>query len=180
MLRQLFCQAEIGKVRIVLFFLTLTISLVMSYWGFLAYSLLPADIIFSWGTVITKLLLIIGIVFLSIIKVNLSSKNIDIFYGVIFVILGICYYAIILRINTKQFKRNRIRLPLKSLLIHVTGVGINVIIMVPMGVDSFSVSLAVFGGIMVLGYICFDFFLVKKEKKGADGCFAKNLGDWLK
>ena len=178
MFKQFLRCNRIGYRRIMLYFLIITISLMISYGGLKAYSTLPADVVFSWGSVAVKLLLIIGMTLLGIAKGDLNSKLIEIFYAGVFIISGLCYYAIIVRINTGQFRGKKIRLPIKAFLIHLTGVGINLI--APMGVDSFSIAIAIFGGIIVSGYICLDFFLVKKEMKKTYGYFAENLDSWLK
>lgn len=178
MFKQFLCGNRIGYARITLYFLIIIISLMISYGGLKAYSILPADVVFSWGTVAVKILLILGMTLIGIAKADISSKLIEIFYAVVFVISGLCYYAIIVRINTEQFRRKKVRWSLKTFLIHLTGVGVNLI--APMGVDSFSITLAIFGGIIVSGYIYLDFFLVKKKIKKTDGYFLEDLDSWLK
>ena len=97
----------------------ISVSILISYGGFFGYSILPADVVFSWASVATKLLVLWGLTLTGIVKRSLNSSIAEIIFSAIFVILAFIYYAIIVHINTQQARRKKIKFPVKALLINL-------------------------------------------------------------
>lgn len=178
MIKTLIHNPIIGYTRMGLCLIIVAISLLISYGGMLGYSILPADVVFSWASVATKLLLLTGMTFSQLIKGNIYSKISETFFIASFAVLGLIYYVIVININTKQARRGKAKFPVNVFLIHFAGVGLN--LLAPMGINNFSAMMAIIGAVVVSAYLFLDFLLAKKETQKNLNVLPEDLNNWLK
>ncbi|MCR4410737.1 MAG: hypothetical protein NUW11_10685 [Candidatus Saccharicenans sp.] len=178
MIKTLTRHPIIRYARMGLCLIIVSVSLLISYGGFLGYSILPADVVFSWASVATKLLLLTGMTFSQLIKGNIYSKISWTFFVASLAVLGLIYYAIVININTKQARRGKAKFPVNVFLIHFAGVGLS--LLAPMGIDNFSATMAIIGAVVVSSYLFLDFLLAKKEAQKNLTVLAEDLNNWLK